>query len=153
VLDIDSIRTSMGAWETHEESKLLARLVAIEMARAHLWSGHDVVVPQLLGRPEFIETLGALAAETGAAFHEILVLASGADAYARLQARRAQVDRLGIPHPLRMVTLDRDQLDATVGTLHSIATARPATKIIQTETGDIEGAYRALSEALAEASA
>src|SRR5207245_11667036 len=26
VLDIDSIRTSMGAWETHDDSKRLARL-------------------------------------------------------------------------------------------------------------------------------
>ena len=56
VLDIDSIRTSMGAWETHDDSKRLARLAAVEMARAHLRSGHDVVVPQLLARLEFIET-------------------------------------------------------------------------------------------------
>ena len=140
----------MGAWETHEESKLLARLAAIEMARTHLRSGHDVVVPQLLGRPEFIETLEGLAAEVGASFREILVLASNADAFARLQARRAELDRLDIPHPLRTVTVDADQLDATVRTLRSIAAARPATKIIQTNTGDIDGAYRALSEALAE---
>jgi len=150
VLDIDSIRTSMGAWETHEESKLLARLVAIEMARAHLRSGHDVVVPQLLGRLEFIETLEALAAETGASFREILLLASNADAFARLQARRAELDRLDIPHPVRTVTLDAGLFDATVRALHSIASARPATNIIQTKTGDIDGAYRALSEALAE---
>jgi predicted kinase len=150
VLDIDSIRTSMGAWETHDESKLLARLIAMEMARAHLRSGHDVVVPQLLGRLEFIEKLAALAAERGATFHEILVLASNAGAYARLQARRAEIDRVGIPHPLRMATLDVDQLDATIRALHSIAAARPATRILQTKTGDIEGAYRSLSETLAE---
>ncbi len=142
----------MGAWETHEESKLLARLVGVEMARTHLRNGHDVVVPQLLGRPEFIETLGSLAVETGAAFREILLVASSADAFARLQARRDELDRSGIPHPLRTVTLDADQLDATVRTLLSIAVARPGTKIIQTKTGDIAGAYRALSEAIAEPS-
>jgi len=140
----------MGAWETHEESKLLARLVAVEMARTHLRSGHDVVVPQLLGRLEFIETLEALAAETGAAFREVLVVAASADAFARLQSRRAELDRLGIPHPVRTVALDADKLAATIRTLHSIAAARPATKIIQTRTGDIEGGYRALSEALGE---
>ena len=142
----------MGAWETHEESKLLARLVAVEMARTHLRSGHDVVIPQLLGRPEFIETLGSVAAEAGAAFREILLVASSADAFARLQARRDELDRSGIPHPLRTVTLDAGQLDATVRTLLSVAAARPATTIIQTKAGDIEGAYRAISEALAEPS-
>jgi predicted kinase len=150
VLDIDSIRTSMGGWEIHDESKRLARLIAVEMARTHLRSGHDVVVPQLLARPEFIETLVALAAEMGAAFHEILILASNADAFARLQARRAELDRLDIPHPVRTVTLDAEALDATIGALYAIAAARPATRVLRTNTGDIDGAYRALCQALAE---
>jgi predicted kinase len=150
VLDIDSIRTSMGAWETHEGSKLLARQVAIEMARTHLRSGHDVIVPQLLGRIEFIETLGALANEVGATFHEILLRASSGDAFARLRARNAEVERSGIPHPLRTVTIDAGQLDAWIGALQTIAAARPATKIVETRTGDLEGADRALGEALGE---
>jgi 2-phosphoglycerate kinase len=32
VLDIDSIRMSIGGWETTDESKGLARLLAVEMA-------------------------------------------------------------------------------------------------------------------------
>ncbi len=140
----------MGAWETHEETKLLARLVAVEMARTHLRSGHDVVVPQLLGRPEFIETLGSVAAETGAAFREILLVASSADAYARLQARRAELDRSGTPHPLRTVTVDAEQLDATIQMLLSIAVARPTTVVLETRTGDIDDAYRRLCVALVE---
>ena len=123
---------------------------AVEMARAHLRSGHDVVVPQLLARLEFIETLESLSAETGATFHEVLVLASSADAYARLQARRAELERSGVPHPLRLEALDAEKLDATILALRSIAAARPATRIIQTKTGDVRDAYRRLCEALAE---
>ena len=151
MLDIDSIRTSMGAWETHDESKLLARHIAVEMARTHLRGGHDVIVPQLLARPEFIETLAAVAAETGAAFREILLLAPNDDAYARLRSRRAELDRLGVAHPLRTVAVDAEQLGATVASLQAIAAARPTTKVLRTKTGDIEGAYRALSDALAKA--
>jgi hypothetical protein len=149
VLDIDSIRTAMGAWQTHDESKLLARALAVEMATTHLGSGHDVVIPQLLARSEFIETLGALAAKLGMPFREVLVLDSNTDAYTRLQARRAELQRSGIAHPLRSVTIDAAELDATIAALRAIAAARPATRIIETRAGDVEGAYQSLCEALA----
>ncbi|MDQ6725014.1 MAG: ATP-binding protein [Actinomycetota bacterium] len=57
LLDIDGIRCSMGQWEACDESKSLARLLAVQMARVHLSGGHDVVVPQLLAQLPFIEAL------------------------------------------------------------------------------------------------
>jgi len=116
VLDIDSIRTSMGGWQSHEESKVLARRIGVEVAREHLRQGHDVVVPQLLGRLDFIESLALLADETGSVFHEVLILASNDETLARLKARQAELERMDTGHAawtwpiwcssLRLVLLD-----------------------------------------------
>jgi predicted kinase len=66
-LDIDGIRRLIGGWdESESESGLLARKMAVAMARVHLDGGHDVVVPQFLGRLNFIEQLEGVAARTGA---------------------------------------------------------------------------------------
>lgn len=46
------------------------------MAEAHLASGHDVIIPQYLGRPQFIEELEQLAATLAVPFHEIVLLDS-----------------------------------------------------------------------------
>jgi predicted kinase len=74
-LEIDGVRAQLGAWlETWQESGLAARRIALAMARAHLSAGHDVIVPQLLTRREFVEELRALAAEVGADFDELVLL-------------------------------------------------------------------------------
>ena len=44
----------VGQWGVHEESKLLARELALAMAEAQLNLGHGVVIPQHLGRTDFI---------------------------------------------------------------------------------------------------
>jgi predicted kinase len=55
VLDIDQVRGMLGRWlETPSEAGVLARRMAIEMAGVHLRGGHDVVVPQFLGRIDFV---------------------------------------------------------------------------------------------------
>ena len=58
LLDIDAIRVSLGCWQDRDESKLLARHLALGLAQAHLRAGYDVIVPQYLGRIEFILALG-----------------------------------------------------------------------------------------------
>jgi predicted kinase len=74
-LDVDRIRAMIGGWRSSPaEAGLLARDLAVTAARTHLTAGHDVLVPQLLARPGFAERLEALGAETGASFHEIVLL-------------------------------------------------------------------------------
>lgn len=66
-LDIDLLRRSLGRWDEHpQESGLLARDLAVAAARAHLMSGHAVVVAQFLGRLAFVGRLESLAREVGA---------------------------------------------------------------------------------------
>ena len=74
-LDVDRVRAMIGGWRTEPgRAGLLAREMALAAARTHLSAGHDVVVPQLLARPGFAERLEALAGETGARFHEVVLL-------------------------------------------------------------------------------
>ena len=55
-LDIDSVRRLLGRWqEAPNEAGLLAREMTLTMARVHLGGGHDVVLPQYLGRPAFLQ--------------------------------------------------------------------------------------------------
>ena len=75
VVDIDELRVRMGGWDAHPESKRLARSLGVSLIRTHLRAGHDVVVPQLLGLVDFIETLESVAADEGAEFVEVLLRA------------------------------------------------------------------------------
>ena len=99
VIDIDEIRTHLGQWTEIEESKVVARDLAIAMARDHLVRGHDVVVPQYLGRPEFRERLRALAEEVATPFVEILLTDAAGTVIARFTGRREEIARTGAAHP------------------------------------------------------
>src|SRR3954471_15687995 len=92
-LDIDGFRRLIGRWETHpEESGQLARRMALVMAGEHLGSGHDVVLPQFVARPEFISRLAAVATRAGAEFFEIVLLDELGSASARCDARAGDPD-------------------------------------------------------------
>lgn len=147
VIDIDSIRTSMGQWEIHQESMLLARQLARAMAEAQLLAGHDVIIPQLNARVENLAMLAGAAPATGSALHEILLL-SADDPLERLLARRAELEAGDEEHPLRVAPLDRRALAGTLDALRAVAEARPGTKVIYTVAGAIEDAYRSLCAAL-----
>jgi predicted kinase len=57
------------------------------MARTHLEAGHDVIVPQLLTRREFVDMLRATAESAGAGFHEFALLDPRNVVLARLEQR------------------------------------------------------------------
>jgi predicted kinase len=88
VIDVDGLRTSLGRWDEVDESKVVARDLAVALAEQHLRSGRVVIVPQLVARPEFLDRLRGLAADASVPFVEV-VLTDGADAIAsRFRARR-----------------------------------------------------------------
>lgn len=147
VVEIDSIRTAMGGWETHRESMLLARQAAVAMAEAHLRAGHDVVIPQLNASAAMVELLAQPATVTGADLREVL-LWSADDPFSRLEASRAELEASGTAHPLRVATPDRESLTSTITRLRALAEARPQTAVIYTTAGATEGAYESLCAAL-----
>jgi predicted kinase len=88
VVDVDAIRTALPDWRARPETKLEARRTALDRVEAALVEGRDVVVPQLLARPDFAEELAAVAAADGARFLEVVLRAPLDVVTARFLARR-----------------------------------------------------------------
>jgi predicted kinase len=90
-LDIDVVRGLLGGWNSVPgQAGRLARDLAASMITTHLAAGLDVVVPQYLGRPEFIDRLEALAASRAARFDEVAVLGAQETLLERLAERHRQ---------------------------------------------------------------
>jgi predicted kinase len=64
-------------------------MIALAMARTHLEAGHDVIVPQLLTRREFVEMLREETEASGATFYE-LTLMDPRDVVLRRLERRSE---------------------------------------------------------------
>ena len=102
VLDIDVVRAMLGRWLDHPtEAGLIARGMAVEMARLQLTAGRDVLVPQFLSRVEFIIELEQLCQQVGAEFVELALLSSPQD------ATTASYNAPASPRPPPTVTLRR----------------------------------------------
>lgn len=147
-LDIDSIRRLLGRWQDDPTAAgLLARAMTLVMACEHLRGGHDVVLPQFLGKPQFLEQAQAVAADTGAEFHEIVLMADRDEVVRRFAARTAAaaepvhveaaelVARLG-GEPMLFAMYDR---------LLLVLSARPFAKVVHCPEGAIEEVYREVS--------
>ncbi|THV42275.1 AAA family ATPase [Glycomyces buryatensis] len=148
-LDIDRLRRWLGRWKDDPGAAgLRARAIALAGARDHLTAGFDVVVPQLLGRTEFIEQLEATAAEAGARFHEIYLEDSVENALRRFAARtEAAADPV---HADAHVLLPDGE--ATLRRMHEAVEAmkakRPQAIGVKTIPGDVERTYAALLDAV-----
>ncbi len=147
-LDIDVIRGLLGAWkEQPSDAGLLARRLATAMARRVLGEGHDVVVPQFLAQPGFIEELQVLADGLGVEFIEVVLLEEPVRAARRLAERAA--GPLTTTQRDAHELLDRDGgLDAVVPELHrrlqQMIDHRPATVVVTPVLNDVDQTYRKL---------
>lgn len=93
-LDIDVLRGMVGGWrQSPREAGLAARSMAIAAVRAHLLAGHDVVVPQYVRQPQFIDELAAAARQSSAAFLECALLTDHGSALERFTTRSADLGR------------------------------------------------------------
>jgi hypothetical protein len=87
-LEQDVVRGLLGGWRTREtESGALARDLCVAMARTHLQAGHDVVVPQFVANPEYLERLLELGRDVGAQPIELVLMADLGSAERRFHAR------------------------------------------------------------------
>ncbi len=92
-LDIDMLRRSLGQWMDHpEQSGALARDLALVAAERHLRTGHDVVVPQFLGRLAFVERLEQLAVVVGTPFSHVVLMDDKRIATSRFLGRHQAED-------------------------------------------------------------
>jgi predicted kinase len=90
VLDVDVVRGLLSGWiDTPTTAGLLARELALAMCATHLGAGYDVLVPQFLGRPEFVVSLERAARDACVPFVEIALLLPPERAAERVVERSA----------------------------------------------------------------
>jgi predicted kinase len=150
VLDIDSVRGSLGRWSDDPTAAgLAARRLALAMIREHLGAGHDVIVPQFLKAPEFADALVDAARSAGAGYVEIVLLSDPADAAARFEARAGSADR----NHRDAAELQRRSTAEPIEKLYSDMTAmigrRPFAHRVRTVEGRPEQAVAAVRAILA----
>ncbi len=151
-LDIDVLRRLIGQWRREAPaSGLLARAITLSAARTHLAAGHDVVIPQYLGRLEFIEQAERLAGEVGAAFREVVLLDSAQNAIRRFLDRG-----LATTDPTHVEMQQIVDENGGVGALAemydrllAVVASRPAARVVHTTSGQIAQAYRDFMRSLA----
>jgi len=147
-LDVDRVRALLGSWKQDAYAAgLRARAMSVAAARVHLTAGHDVVVPQFLARPSFLDELAMLAAETGAVFRE-LVLLDSRDSVVRRFAERTKASADPVHLDAAAQVADGD-LERMYDALLDLVQSRPGATVIPAPEGGIDETYAAVLDALA----
>jgi len=146
-LDVDVVRGMLGGWlDRPVEAGLIARRMALAMARVQLSRGGDVLVPQYLGRVDFVLELEELSREVGADFVEIVLLSDPQDASARFAWRAAHPETAA--HRDAAALLERSgglgALPQMSDRLLEVVACRPRTLTILTVDGEAEQTYKRL---------
>lgn len=144
-IDLDEIRSGLAGWRDDlDVSGRQARSIGLEQARHHLSAGRDVVVPQLLARPPFIEALEGLAAAVDAEFVELVLWDTKAAAIARFDERSGRRTAAGEPDEqgelLALGGSDAALAD-TYDRLEALLAGRPTATRVDAPTGDVDGTY------------
>ena len=134
-LDIDLVRAQIGG--DRQTAGRLAREIALAAARVHLTAGHDVIVPQLVVREEFLRRLEETASEAGAEFAEIVLLPSPGEVLRRF-AERAD--------PAKQAS--RAEVVELYDRLVALVPRRPRAKVVPSVGGEIDRTYEAVLDAL-----
>lgn len=144
----DVVRGLLGLWRACEtESGTLAREICVAMARTHLGSGHDVVVPQFVADRSYLDRLAGLAREVAARHAELVLVDEPGAAERRFHARMD--DPLRADHQRVAASL----VEEAGGYAHQYArlvrclAGRSAVEVRSVE-GDPEGTYRAVLDQL-----
>ncbi len=147
-LDVDRLRSQIGRWRDDPHTAgLLAREVTLAAARVHLAAGHDVIVPQFLGRTPFIERLERLAGQAGATFHEVVLLDSEENTLRRFAERTRAATEPAHVEAHEMIERFED-LSVMYDRLTAVLAARPGTRIVHVEEGRIDATYQAVLRGL-----
>ena len=149
-LDIDLVRSLVGSWREHPgDAGRLGRRLAVAMIRQVIGEGRDVIIPQLLGRPGFVEELATVAAELQVPFVEVVITTPPGTAERRFRSRSAAAadddhqvaDAAAAPDVDELIARYRAGID-------QVAAARPGTVHIENADGEGDQAYTALVTAV-----
>ncbi len=150
-LDIDRVRELIGGWrDQFTRAGQLVRPLAFTMARTHLESGHDVVMPQYLGRLSEVERFEGAAHVSGAHFREV-VLMDTKDASLERFYRRHEGDELPWHHQVQAIVErqgGRTLLAAMYDSLEEVRRSRPEAVVVPSRAGHVTQTYKSLCAAL-----
>jgi predicted kinase len=147
-LDIDRVRAMIGGWRDDPAAGLQARALALAAARVHLTAGHDVLVPQLVGRLDFIAQLESVARDCGAEFREVFLLPDEQSALLLYRGRARLAARLVSSDPAISTDRTPSELSDSYAAMLEILAARPAATVVRTQAGQVAEAYQALIASL-----
>lgn len=146
-LDLDSLRRLLGRWrDDPRRAGLLARAMSLTMARDHLAAGLDVVLPQYLGRPQFLDEAAQVAEEAGAQFCEFVLMDNRDEVVRRFQARTAAAANPADVDAGWLVEQvgGKDAIFAMIDRLLLMISSRPDVQVLQCPEGSVELVYREL---------
>jgi len=150
-LDIDVVRGMLGSWlndPTAAGSR--ARSLALVMAEAHLGAGWDVVVPQFLGRSDFIDELADVADRTASTFVETALWMERSRAITAFAERQAAPSTQA--HRDAAALVDPSKRADPVGHMYDsfiqVVEQRPATRKVEVVPDDIEATFARFEKAL-----
>jgi predicted kinase len=143
--DVDRLRCLIGGWaDDFTGTGAVVRPVALAMIRAHLDGGRDVVLPQLLARPEERERFREAAHRGGHAYVHVLLRAPGGVAADRFYRRP---DR-GLHAVVREVVDADGGREAVERWAARLADAADAETRVVDAGGDVASTYAAVVEAV-----
>jgi predicted kinase len=143
-LELDSLRRLLGGWSADvTRAGLLARSMSLAMARQHLRAGYDVVVPQYLGRTEFLDEAAQVAADAGAQFYEFVLTDNRDEIVRRFNARTAASSDSAHADAARLIASlgGDDALFAICDRLLLLIAARPGASVLACPEGAADDVY------------
>ncbi|MGB3329947.1 MAG: ATP-binding protein [Thermomicrobiales bacterium] len=154
VLDIDVLRGMLGRWfDTPGEAGMLARQHALAMIHLQLRQGRDVIVPQFLGRIDFVLHLADAAAACGVPFVEIALVSSPDDAASRFRHRSQHPEDQTHRDAAALEADTSDRIPAMYAAMMAVAAARPETHFVESVDGDEAGTHARVVAAIRDAEA
>jgi hypothetical protein len=150
--DIDVLRTLVGGWaDDFAGVGSLIRPAALAMIAAHLSTGHDVVLPQLLVDPVELALFEASAVGAGARFVERYLIDDVDRAVARFGRRGESGHREPWHDQVRDIVAGKGGDEALVRSHAAVLRLlehRPDAVVVPTAEGDVDGTYRELVASL-----
>ncbi len=146
VVEGDTIIVNIGEWEAHEdEARALMFELTKSLARTHLTSGNDVILPYLLTKPEHAAAFETIAHEAGATYREVIILDEKEIAVSRLLKRGSWGEPGSPPFTDKDLPIIEDLYDRMIA-----ASSERDMNVIRPNHGDIEGTYQEFLRLIAE---
>lgn len=145
--DIDTLRTMIGGWQDDDEAAARIRTAALALITGYLATGHDVVMPQTVGRGAELARFTAAAEAAGAEHVHVMLVAEPDVVVARFRARSAAAADEWTAFATRYI--EREGGDAALREWTTLFSELPA--FARVPSTDAETTYRSVLVALGEA--